>query len=87
MDISEEIWDLLENAAKLTTKKGVYLDKDALDGGVETVCVSCEEDYLIAMVYIAECYTFNQTIDLETLNIDRQRNKIIDLLLSLLKIK
>jgi hypothetical protein len=39
MEISEEIWDLLENAAKLTTKKGVYLDKDALDGGVETVCV------------------------------------------------
>lgn len=36
------------------------------------------------MVYIAECYTFNQTIDLETLNIERERNKIIDLLLSLL---
>jgi len=39
MEISEEIWDLLENAASLTTKKGVHLDKDTLDGGVEAVCV------------------------------------------------
>lgn len=74
----------METSAHLSTKKGVHFDADAIDGGVESVCVSCEEDYLIAMAYIAECFTFKRTIDLETFNLERERNKIVDLLLSLL---
>lgn len=83
--ISEEILNLLENAAKLTTKKGVLFNEDQVDGGVETVSVECEEDYLIAMMYIAECFTFNRTVDLETFDPSRERNKIVDVLLTLLK--
>jgi hypothetical protein len=59
-------------------------DVDNIDGGIESVCVQCEEDYLIAMAYIGECFTFKRAIDLQTFNLDRERNKIVDLLLSLL---
>ena len=83
--ISEEILNLLENAAHLSTRKGVRFNEDDVDGGVESVCVECEEDYLIAMLYIAECYTFNRGIDLETFNLERERNKVVDVLLSLLR--
>jgi len=52
-----------------------------VDGAFKTVNVSCEEDYLIAMAYIAEQLTFKRTIDLERLNIERERNKMVDVLL------
>lgn len=83
--ISEEILNLLENAASLTTKSGVVFNEDVVDGGVESVSVECEEDYLIAMLYIAECFTFNRSVDLETFNLERERNKIVDVLLTLLR--
>ena len=51
------------------------------------MCVQCEEDYMIAMAYIADCFTFNRAIDLETFNVTRERNKMIDLLLALLRFK
>ena len=83
--ISEEILNLLENAASITTKDGIVFNEDNVDGGVESVSVECEEDYLIAMMYIAECFTFNRTVDLETFNLERERNKIVDVLLTLLR--
>ena len=82
--ISEEVLNLLDNAARITTKKDVVFNEDDVDGGVESVCVECEEDYLISMIYIAECFTFNRAIDLETFNIERERNKVVDVLLALL---
>lgn len=36
------------------------------------------------MIYIAECFTFNRAVDLETFNVERERNKIVDVLLTLL---
>lgn len=42
---------------------------------------------MIAMAYIADCFTFNRSIDLETFNVNRERNKMVDLLLALLKFK
>ncbi len=36
------------------------------------------------MTYIGECYTFNRAIDLSLLNVEKQREKIVDLLLILL---
>jgi len=67
--ISEEILHLLDIASKISLKKDVSFSENEVDGGVESVCVESEEDYLIAMMYIAECYTFNRVIDLEILNI------------------
>jgi len=37
------------------------------------------------MMYIAECFTFNRAVDLETFNIERERNKVVDVLLTLLR--
>lgn len=83
--MSEEIIKLLETAAaKSSSKRAKHFDTENIDGGVESVCVSCEEDYLIAMTYIGECYTFNRAIDLSLLSVERQREKILDLLLTLL---
>ena len=52
LNISEEILSLLEVAFKL--KEEVFSQED-VDGGCQTVCVENEEDYLVAMAYIAEC--------------------------------
>ena len=83
--VSEEIIKLLETAAlKSDCSRARLFDIDNIDGGVESVCVTCEEDYLIAMTYIGECYTFNRAIDLSLLNVEKQREKIVDLLLILL---
>ena len=60
-------------------------DEDQVDGGVESVSVNNEEDYLIAMIYIAECLTFKRPIDFQTFEVQRERNKILDVVLQLLK--
>ena len=82
--ISDEVVNIFENAAKFNNNE---FQEDDVDGGIQSVCVSCEEDYMIAMAYIADCFTFNRNIDLETFNVNRERNKMIDLLLALLKFK
>jgi len=48
------------------------------------VDVQCEEDFLIAMTYIGECFTFKRAVDFQTFDVERERQKIVDLLLSLL---
>jgi hypothetical protein len=58
--------------------------EDQIDGGVEGVCVDKEEDMLVAMCHIAECMTFNRPIDFEMFNVELQRQKIIDVFLTLL---
>lgn len=54
-----------------------------VDGGLNSVCVTCDEDYLIAMVYIADCLTFKRGIDLECLDVQKERRKMLDTLLSI----
>ena len=79
--ISEEVMKIFENCAKYM---GENFDIENVDGGTCEVCVSCEEDYMIAMAYIAECHTYNRAVNLELFNIDRERNKMLDLFLALL---
>ena len=82
--ISDEVVNIFENAARY---KNEQFEEEDVDGGIQSVCVQCEEDYMIAMAYIADCFTFNRAIDLETFNVTRERNKMIDLLLALLRFK
>ena len=49
--------------------------------------VVCNEDYMIAMIYIADCLTFKRHVDLELLNVERERNKMLDTLLCILDFK
>ena len=79
---------MLDLASKInTSSKAKKFDETQVDGGVQPVCVNCEEDYLVTMAFIAEQYTFKRAIDLETLNIERERNQMVDLLLQLLNFK
>lgn len=76
----------------LSTKKDINFDENMVDGGVESVNVDCEEgkyksktlfkvDYFVAMLYIAECFAFKRPVDFETFDLDRERNKILDVVL------
>jgi hypothetical protein len=53
---------------------------------VEGVCVEKEEDMMVAMCHIAECITFNKQVDFELFNVEVQRQKIIDVFLTLLNL-
>ncbi|MFS8160375.1 MAG: hypothetical protein ACMG6E_09260 [Candidatus Roizmanbacteria bacterium] len=59
-------------------------NEDQIDGGVEGICANCEEDMVVAMCHIAECITFGKQIDLETLNIERERQRIVNTFITLL---
>ena len=67
--------------AQATNQK---FDESMVDGGINSVCVTCDEDYLIAMVYIADCLTFKRNVDLECFNVGREREKMLDTLLAVL---
>ena len=62
-------------------------DVENVDGGTSEIFVSCDEDYMIAMAYIADCHTYKRDVDLEKFDVERERKKMVDLYLSLLKFK
>ena len=80
--ISEEVLQIFTNCAKFF---GEEFDEDMVDGGMSEICVDCEEDYMVGMGYVADCHTYKRDVNLDKFNIERERNKMIDLYLSLLK--
>jgi len=79
--ISEEVMKIFTNSALYF---GEEFDIEMIDGGTSEVCVNCEEDYMVGMAYIADCHTYRREIDLEKFQIDRERNKMVDLFLLML---
>jgi hypothetical protein len=63
----------------------VEFSEENVDGGVEGICVSREEDMLVAICFVAECHTFNKSVELDIFNPQMQRQKILDSILSLLE--
>ena len=53
--ISENVMKIFENRALYF---GEEFDIDMVDGGTSEVCVTCEEDYMVAMAYVADCHTY-----------------------------
>jgi len=82
--ISEEVMKIFTNCAKFF---GEEFDIEMVDGGTSEICVDCEEDYMVGMAYIADCHTYKREVNLEKFDLARERNKMIDLYLSLLKFK
>lgn len=80
-NISLEVINLFTAIAQQTGQK---FDESMVDGGLNSVCVTCDEDYMVAMVYIADCLTFKRNIDLECFNVARERDKMVDTLLQIL---
>ena len=79
--ISEEVIKIFTNCAK---SFGEEFRAEMVDGGTCEVCVSCEEDYMVAMAYVADCHTYKREVNLESNDWARERNKMVDLYLRLL---
>ena len=59
-------------------------ERDMVDGGLNSACVQTDDEFVIAMIYIADCYTYGRPVDLETLNLERERNRMLDVLITVL---
>ena len=79
--ISEEVMKIFTNIALY---QGEEFDVEQIDGGTSEVAVTCEEDYMVAMAYVADCHTFDREINLEHFDVDRERDKMVDLFLQML---
>ena len=64
---------------------GEAFDIDMVDGGTCDVPSACQEDYMIAMAYVADCHTYGRSVNLEKFDVDSERDKMVDLFLSLLQ--
>jgi len=79
--ISEEVMKIFTNCSKFFSEP---FDGSMVDGGTCEVCVSCEEDYMVAMAYVADCHTYKREVNLDNTDWNRERNKMVDLYLRLL---
>ena len=79
--ISEEVMRIFTNCAKFF---GEEFDIEMVDGGTCEVCVTSDEDYMVAMAYVADCHTYKREVNLEKFDVQRERNKMVDAYLSLL---
>ena len=75
---------IFANCAKYN---GEEFDMENVDGGTSEIFVTCEEDYMVGMAYVADCMTYKRLVDLEKFDCDRERKKMVDLYLQLLKFK
>lgn len=82
--ISEEVMKIFTNCAKFF---GEEFDPELIDGGTSEIAVDCDEDYMVGMAYVADCHTYKREVNLEKFDLERERNKMVDLYLSLLRFK
>jgi len=67
-DISNSVLHVMEVASKL---QDIELNEELIDADIENVQgVEEDEDMIVTMCYIAECFTFGREPDLENMNID-----------------
>jgi hypothetical protein len=63
----------------------IELNEELIDADIENVMgVEEDEDMIVTMCYIAECFTFGREPDLENINLEYQRKHLVDTFLSLL---
>lgn len=80
-DISDTVLHMMELAAKLQDQS---FHDDRIDGSVEGVPVDNDQDMIVAVCHIAEQVTQNYYIDMQDLDIDKERTKILYSLIKLL---
>lgn len=82
-DISDCVLNVMEAASRL---QDIELNEELIDADIENVQgVLEEEDMIVTICYIAECFTFGREPDLDNLNIEYQRKHIADVFMRLLK--
>ena len=61
-------------------------DENSIDANILNIPgVKSDEDMIVAICYIAECYTFGKEPDFENMQIDFFRNHIVDIFISLIQ--
>ena len=84
-DISNTVLHVMDVASKL---QEIELNEELIDADIENVQgVIEDEEMIVTMCYIAECFTFGREPDLENLNLDFQRKHIVDVFLTLISMK
>lgn len=84
-DISNCVLHVMDVASKL---QSMELNEELIDAEIENIQgVASDEDMVVTVCYIAECFTFGKEPDLENLDIPLQRQKILDTFLSLVNFK
>lgn len=68
--------------------KKVEFEVGSLATSLETIEVSLEEDFMVAMAYIADCCLFERAIDCSILvkNMQRERQRMVDLFVRCVKL-
>lgn len=63
----------------------IELNEELIDADIENVMgVEEDEDMVVTICYIAECFTFGREPDLENINLEYQRKHLVDTFLSIL---
>ena len=63
----------------------IELNEELIDADIENVMgVEEDEDMIVTICYIAECFTFGREPDLENINLEYQRKHLVDTFLSIL---
>ena len=75
----------MDVASKL---QNIELNEELIDADIENIQgVELDEEMVVTICYIAECFTFGREPDLDNIDIEYQRKHILDVFLSLLKFK
>ena len=71
----------LNNVAFLRTQIELIkhcFDENEVDGGIAEIAVACDEDFFVAMAYVAYCITFRREVKLDDFDVSRERDKMVD---------
>ena len=80
-DISNSVVHVMDVASRL---HNIDLNEDLIDADMLNIPgVETDEDMVVVMCYIAECFTFGKEPDFENIDIEFYRNHVVDVFLSL----
>ena len=81
-DISNCVLHVMDVASRL---QNIELNEELIDADIENIQgVVEDEDMVVTMCHIAECFTFGREPDLDNADLEFQRKHVVDVFLSLL---
>jgi len=83
-NLSDYVMVMLQLVEQLNGKQ---FNEEELEGGYETLATERDEDMIVGICHIAETLTFGKEVNIETLNFDIERQRILNILLKLLQLK
>lgn len=81
-DISNCVLHIMDEASAI---QNIELDEELIEADMENlVGIETDEEMLVVMCYIAECFTFGREPDIDNIDVKYQRKHIVDIIMSLL---